>query len=123
MEVEMKKLILIAIYSLVTIIIPFHISKSAEILHHSEVLTLDRMGVEQIRLRETKSREERGFNKPLTGYEQGIQIADNYLKQKLGESYFNSHFEVLGVEVRKNVPSSWFIVYKFKSNNFEINLT
>ena len=61
--------------------------------------------------------------KPVTSHNEAIKLANDYLNTTLGSDFVKNHFEVLGIDERPDIRSVWFIVYKYKSNGYEINLS
>lgn len=59
----------------------------------------------------------------LTSYSEAVEIADQYLNQKLGADFVLQHFESVGVEQRPDVPNIWFVLYKYRSNGYELELS
>ena len=60
--------------------------------------------------------------RPKTHFE-AIKLANNYLNETLGSSFVNKHFECLGIEKNAFIPSTWFVIYKYRSNGHEMNMS
>lgn len=55
-------------------------------------------------------------------YAEAIKLANDYLNETLGSSFVGEHFECLGIE-EIDFISWWFVVYKYRSNGYELNMT
>ena len=61
--------------------------------------------------------------KPVTSHNEAIELANDYLNTTLGSDFVKSHFEVLGIDERPDMPSVWLVLYKYKSSGYEIDLS
>lgn len=52
-----------------------------------------------------------------------ISMADGYLNKNLGSSFVSEHFECLGIEKHSSAPHIWWIIYKYRSNEYEMNMS
>ena len=53
---------------------------------------------------------------PLSSYSEAVAAADEYLNAVLGEGFASSHMELLGLDERPDIPSLWFVVYRYHSS-------
>ncbi len=60
--------------------------------------------------------------RPKTHIE-AIKLANNYLNETLSSSFVSKHFEGLGIEENAFIPSTWFVIYKYRSNGYEMNMS
>ena len=60
--------------------------------------------------------------RPKTHIE-AIKMVNNYMNETLGSSFVSKHFEVLGIEENAFIPSTWFVIYNYRSNGHEMNMS
>ena len=59
----------------------------------------------------------------LTSYEEAISIADDFLKEKVGDEFFAAHLRVMEVNERSDIPSTWVVLYEYNYNRYHVNLS
>jgi len=59
----------------------------------------------------------------LASHEEAITLANEFLKERLGDEFFNNHFNVIGIDERPEIPSLWFIIYEFIYNGYTIDVS
>jgi len=60
---------------------------------------------------------------PLTSNEEAIALADEFLKSKLGDEFFNNHFRVTGIEKIFERSSLSFVVYEYTYNEYTVKMS
>ena len=60
--------------------------------------------------------------RPKTHFE-AIKLANNYLNETLGSSFVSEHFECLGIEESSVISHIWWVIYKYRSNGYEMNMS
>ena len=60
---------------------------------------------------------------PLSSYSEAVVAADEYLNAVLGEGFVSSHMELLGLDERPDIPSLWFVVYRYHSSGNSVDLS
>jgi hypothetical protein len=59
----------------------------------------------------------------LSSYTEAVAIADAYLEDRLGAGFESSHMELLGLDERPDIPSLWFVVYRYHSTGNSVDLS
>jgi hypothetical protein len=59
----------------------------------------------------------------LTSDEEAIAIADEFLKEKLGNEFFNNHLKVIGVDRMFEYSSWWIVEYEYRYNEYIVDLS
>jgi hypothetical protein len=59
----------------------------------------------------------------LTSHEEAIAITDEFLKEKLGNEFFETHLKVKGVDEMPYSPYTWMVVYEYTYNEFAVEFT
>ena len=60
--------------------------------------------------------------RPKTHFE-AIKLANNYLNKTLGSSFTSKHFKCVGIEENVFIPPTWFVMYEYGSNGYEMNMS
>jgi hypothetical protein len=56
----------------------------------------------------------------LTSHEEAIAITDEFLKEKLGNEFFETHLKVKGVDEMPYIPSTWIVLYEYTHNEYTV---
>lgn len=59
---------------------------------------------------------------PLTSHEEAINLADNFVKETLGDKFFQNRFTFIRVDERPDLSDTWFVVYEYASNGYTIEM-
>ena len=57
---------------------------------------------------------------PLTSHEEAIKLTDEFLKEKLGNEFFESYIKVKGVDEWPYSPSTWIVLYDYTYNGYTV---
>ena len=57
----------------------------------------------------------------LTSQEEAMTLADQFLKETLGDEFFQTRFTFVEIEERPDL-STWFIVYAYASNEYTVEM-
>ena len=68
-------------------------------------------------------REQPGTLPPLTSHGEAINLTNEFLREQLGDDYFNDHFNVVGVEKPFERSTWWVVVYDYIYNEYIISLS
>ncbi|MBU7027103.1 MAG: hypothetical protein HXS48_09175 [Theionarchaea archaeon] len=60
---------------------------------------------------------------PLTSQEEAIALADEFLRNTLGDEFFNDHFRVTGIEKIVERSSLSFVVYEYTYNEYTVKMS
>ena len=58
---------------------------------------------------------------PLTSHEEAIALADEFLKEKLGDEFFYNHFTFSKIDERPDIRSLWFVIYQYTDNGYTVD--
>jgi hypothetical protein len=57
---------------------------------------------------------------PLTSHEEAIKLTDEFLKEKLGNEFFETHVKIKGVDEWPYSPSTWIVLYNYTYNGYTV---
>jgi hypothetical protein len=60
---------------------------------------------------------------PLTSHEEAIFLANEFLKEKLGNEFFCNHFTVIGLDETPHLPYTWVVLYHYTYKEYIIDTT
>ena len=60
------------------------------------------------------------MDSPLTSHEEAIKLTDEFLKEKLGNEFFETHIKVKGVDEWPYSPSTWIVLYDYTYNGYTV---
>jgi hypothetical protein len=60
---------------------------------------------------------------PLTSHEEAVSVADEFLKETLGEEFFFNHFNVIGLDETPHLPYIWVVLYNYMYNGYTVDTT
>lgn len=60
---------------------------------------------------------------PLSSHQQAIDLADEYLKNKLGYEFFNEHIKLIDINERHDIPNVWIVNYKYIYDEYTTELS
>ena len=60
---------------------------------------------------------------PLTFHEEAIKSADEFLKEKLGNEFFETYIKVKGVDECPYLPYTWMVLYEYTYNGYTVEFT
>lgn len=59
---------------------------------------------------------------PLTSHEEAINLADSYIRETLGDQFFQDRFTFIRVDERPDLSDTWFVVYEYTSNGYTVEM-
>ncbi|KYK37364.1 MAG: hypothetical protein AYK18_10245 [Theionarchaea archaeon DG-70] len=59
----------------------------------------------------------------LNSHEEAIALTDEFLKETLGEEFFDSYLKVKGVDELPYLPYTWAVLYEYTYNGYTVEFT
>jgi len=59
----------------------------------------------------------------LTSHEEAIALTDEFLKEMLGEEFFDNYLKVKGVDELPYLPYTWAVLYEYTYNEYTVEFT
>lgn len=59
---------------------------------------------------------------PITSHGEAIKLTDEFLKERLGNEFFEIHIKVKGVDELPNSPSTWIVLYDYTYNEYTVEI-
>lgn len=56
----------------------------------------------------------------LTSHEEAIALTDEFMKEKLGNEFFDKYIEVKGVDELPYLPYTWAVLYEYTYNEYTV---